>query len=336
MGDKETVPTRAEPAVLAVDGGASKTDVVVIDRHGGVLGRARGGPSNHQMVGLDAAMDNLGATIAAARDAVGLVPGNGAGPLCRTGVYCLAGVDLDIDERRVGQAVAERGWTTDVELHNDTFAILRAGMTSGWGVGVVCGTGLNCVGLGPNGSSVRFPALGELSGDFTPGGAWLGVRGLGLALRAGDGRGDATLLETAVPDHFGLPDPETVLEAVYTGEISYGRLPELGELVLHAAATGDGPSRQAVEQLVAEVVAMVGATIARLGTPNLPIEVVVGGGIFEDPDFARLVLEGVRAHSPGAALRPISGPPVLGAALLGLDAIAAGGGAEAALRAVLV
>src|ERR1700734_3198565 len=82
--------------------------------------------------------------------------------------------------------------------------------------------------------SVRFPALAELSGDFAPGGSWLGVRALGLALRAGDGRGPSTLLSSRVPAHFDHADAEAVLTAVYTGTLPYGRLFELARVLLDA------------------------------------------------------------------------------------------------------
>ena len=37
-------------------------------------------------------------------------------------------------------------------------------------IGVVCGTGLNCAGVAPDGRTVRFPALGAISGDGGGGG----------------------------------------------------------------------------------------------------------------------------------------------------------------------
>ncbi len=52
------------PALLAVDGGASNTDVVLVAADGTVVGRARGPASNHQMVGMEAMVENLAATVA--------------------------------------------------------------------------------------------------------------------------------------------------------------------------------------------------------------------------------------------------------------------------------
>ena len=87
---------------------------------------------------------------------------------------------------------------------NDTFAILRAGTERGWGVAVVCGAGINCVGRGAR----RPPrALPRARDDHRR----LGRRprrraGGGLRRRraARTGAGRRTTLEARVPAHFGL------------------------------------------------------------------------------------------------------------------------------------
>ena len=330
-GRKVTEGT-GEAAVLAVDGGASKTDVWLVAADGSVLGTARGGGSNHQFCGLEGAMDALGSAIEAALGAAGIEPRTR--PAAATGAYCLAGVDLPVDKERLGQAIGARGWSGTVLLHNDTMAVLRAGSRTGWGVGVVCGSGLNCAGLGPDGSIERFPSLAELSGDFTPGGSWLGVRALGLALRAGDGRGGPTVLSELVPAHFGLPDPEAVLSAVYTGTLDYGRLFELARVCLDAASDGDAAAAGAAGLLADEVVAMANAIIGRLGVAGDEVEVVLGGGVFDSAyaAFTDRVESGVLAVAPNARFRRLEGPPVLGAALLGLDALGAADGCGSRLR----
>jgi N-acetylglucosamine kinase-like BadF-type ATPase len=324
------------PSLLAVDGGASKTDVWVVAGDGSILGRSRGGGSNHQFSGLDGAMDALDSAIRAALATAGLDPA--ARPTAATGVYCLAGMDLPVDEERLGGAIRARGWSTVDLVRNDTVAVLRAGARSGWGVGVVCGSGLNCVGLGPDGSIERFPSLAELSGDFAPGGSWLGVRALGLALRARDGRGEATVLSELVPAHFGLPDPEAVLGAVYTGTVAYGRLFELARVCLEAAQAGDRPAIGAARLLSDEVAIMATAIIGRLGAAAAEVEVVLGGGVFDSTysGFTDDVEARVLAVAPRARFRRLAAAPVLGAALLGLDAMGASGAAEERLRSTAV
>ncbi len=323
------------PAVLAFDGGSTKTDVVLVSRDGAVLGRARVGASNHQLVGLEGTVEALTEAVAAVTADARL--SRTALPLCPTGVYCLAGLDLPVDEEKLAPAIDALGWTERVILRNDTFAVSRSGTTSHWGIGVVCGTGMNCAAVGPDGRTVRFPALAELSGDFAPGGAWLGVRALGLALRAGDGRGAATTLRERVPAHLAVPDAEAALTGIYTGAIPYARVFELARVLLDAAAEGDEPAREAADTLADEIAAFVRAAVVRLDLQDEAVEVVLGGGIFDTADdtFHARVAEGVHAAAPGAVLVQLDAPPVLGAALIGLDAEGTPASSAAALRRAL-
>ena len=189
---------------------------------------------------------------------------------------------------------------------------------------------MNCAAVGPDGRTVRFPALAELSGDFAPGGAWLGLRALGLALRAGDGRGAPTSLSERVPAHLGEADAEAVLTGIYTGAIPYARLFELARVLLDAAADGDaaGP-RGGRHRWPTRSTAFVRAAVVRLDLQDEAVEVVLGGGIFDTTDtaFHDRVAAGIHAAAPSAVLVRLDAPPVLGAALIGLDAIGAPPGA---------
>ena len=328
-------PSDSAPAVLAFDGGSTKTDVVLVSRLGAVLGRARVGPSNHQLVGIEGTVSALTEAFTAVL-ADAQISATEA-PICRTGVYCLAGIDLPVDEERLAPAIDALGWTERVILRNDTFAVSRAGTTSHWGIGLVCGTGMNCAAVGPDGRTVRFPALAELSGDFAPGGAWLGLRALGLALRAGDGRGEPTILSERVPAQLGVADAEAALTGIYTGTLPYARLFELARVLLEAAAAGDAPARAAADTLADEVVAFVRAAVTRLDLQNEAVEVVVGGGIFDTTDtaFHARVAAGINAVAPRAVLVRLDAPPVLGVALIGLDAEDVPPDSLAALRQAL-
>jgi N-acetylglucosamine kinase-like BadF-type ATPase len=257
-------------------------------------------------------------------------------PFAEVGCLCLAGLDFPSDEEKLSTALTARDWVSRVVLHNDTLAVTRAGLRAPWGVGIVCGTGLNCAAIGPDGQTVRFPSLGELSGDFCAGGAWLGVRALGIALRANDGRGPKSLLVDRVAGHFGYDRPEAVLSAVYEGALPYHRLFELAEVLLDAAAE-DPPAREAADQLADEVVAMARAAITRVHAQALAVEVVLGGGIFSTSDdgFHRRVEDGLRRAAPASVITRLEAPPVLGAALFGLGALGAGSDALAAARAGL-
>ena len=93
----------------------------------------------------------------------------------------MAGVDFPAEERVLQERIAALGWAEHTSVANDTYAVLRAGTDDGWGVGLVCGAGINCVAVAPDGREVRFPALGEITGD------WGGGRDVGMSALGGRG-----------------------------------------------------------------------------------------------------------------------------------------------------
>ena len=213
----------------------------------------------------------------------------------------------------------ERRFATRLSVGNDTFAVLRAGTERGWGVGVVCGAGINCVGVAPDGRQARFPSLGWITGDWG-GGYDVGVAAVFAAARSEDGRGEKTSLEQAVPAHFGVESPFALAEEVHAGRLRERRVVELAPVVF-AEAESDAVAAEIVERLAQEVVTMVRVTLERLDLAGATVEVVLGGGLLQS-GFGRLIdaIEaGVRRIAPAATVGVTSSPPIVGAALLGLD-----------------
>ncbi|MFE4667361.1 N-acetylglucosamine kinase [Streptomyces sp. NPDC056716] len=328
-----TPETITRAAVLAVDGGNSKTELALVAADGTVLAAARGPGCSHQRLGLEGSMAALRESAARLRESAGLARGE---PLARLGVFCLAGIDLPVDEDRVGAALRAEKLTESLVLHNDTFAVLWAGSPAQWGVAVGAGTGLNCVGIAPDGRDLRFAALGRISGDWVAGGRWLGVRALGQAVRAADGRGRRTALETAVPRYFGMADPLSVAEAVYTGRIAERQLLVLAPTVFRAAAEGDEVARELIDLLAQEIVTYIDTAVRRLDLARTEVPVVLGGGLFDAGDGPLLdtVRRGVTTVAPRATVRVLTSPPVAGAALLGLRTLGAEAGSRAERRLV--
>jgi N-acetylglucosamine kinase-like BadF-type ATPase len=311
-------------SILAVDGGASKVDVALLDVEGKVHATVRRRGRFNFGLGSNGSLDGLARAIKEATD----------GGVAALGVYCLAGTDLPLDDRRVAALVEGLGSSRKSIIRNDTFAVLRAGTDRTWGVAVVCGTGMNCAGVGPDGRFVRFPSFGELSGDRAHGGGWLGRSALGAAIRARDGRGPRTLLEGAVSAHFGMARPTAVMEAIYVGRLHNDRLSELAPVVLKAASGGDAVARDLVDQMVEEIVVTANAAIKRLRLTRRDVHVVLGGGVLRAMD-ARLIAritQGIRLVAPAAVIMQLEAPPVLGAALIGLDEVGASEAARDRLR----
>ena len=321
------------PLIIAVDGGNSKTDLALARATGEVLALVRGPQSSPHHLGIEGCVDVLEDLLAEAVRTAGLGGKNGA-PAAATAQLLLAGVDFPDEEAKVLEAVTRRGLASEVVVANDTFAVLRAGTERGWGVAIVCGSGINCLGVAPDGRHARFPALGSITGDWG-GGYDVGVAALFAAARSEDGRGAATSLEHAVPAHFGLTTPAELAMVIHRAKIPMSRLTELAPIVF-AEAESDAVAFAIIDRLGEEIFALTRVALERLGLTQENVDVVLGGGLIQSADGRLVAGVAARLHelAPDAVVRA-SPPPIVGAGLLALDRLDAPEGAAQRLRGEL-
>ncbi|NEB94218.1 BadF/BadG/BcrA/BcrD ATPase family protein [Streptomyces bauhiniae] len=314
--------------VLAVDAGNSKTDVAVLEAAGEVLATARGGGFRPPVVGVERALAALAEPVERALAEAGVASVSHVSA-------CLANADLPVEEEQLAAAVSARGWGASVAVRNDTFAVLRAGVAEPRGVAVVCGAGINCVGMRPDGRTARFPALGRISGDW--GGGWgLAEEALWHAARAEDGRGTPTELSRTLPAHFGLPTMGALIESFHLGRLAPARRHELTPVLFATAADGDPVAGSLIDRLAEEVTLMATVALTRLDLLTEPTPVLLGGSVLAagHPQLDNGIRTRLTAQAPLAKPQLVTAPPVLGAALLGLDHLGATPGALERARLV--
>ncbi|HXP55259.1 MAG TPA: BadF/BadG/BcrA/BcrD ATPase family protein, partial [Streptosporangiaceae bacterium] len=264
------LPAAGLPAVLALDGGNSKTDVALVGADGAVLAAIRG-------PGMPTA--DLDGSLRVISDLIGQIErqaGQPGRPAARHISACVANADLPEEEVQLATAIRAGGWSETTTVVNDTFAVLRAGLTTGltdrsdrpWGVAVTCGAGINCVAVAEDGRTFRYLALGSITGDWG-GGYGLGRAALWWAIRAEDGRGPETTLRATVPAHFGLPEVADVAIAIHQGKLTVQDTRGLAPVLLAAASDGDRVARDLVRQQATEVCTMALTAMRRLGLTGL-------------------------------------------------------------------
>lgn len=320
--------------LIAVDGGGSKTDAVALDIDGNVLARVRGAGSAFDPGRAEESVRIVDQVITRVHGAAG------SPHLLQTNIY-LSGLDTEAEIESFRLASAGRWWASGdlagrVAVDNDMFALLRAGTERPDAVAVICGTGINCVGVRADGVHARFLAWGTVSGDW--GGGWaLGEQAMWHAARALDGRGPWTSLVSSIPEALGVDDLVAVMEGVHFGRISTQRFSILSPLVLQAALAGDGPARAIVDRQASEIVDLAVSALTRLELDDQPVPVILGGGVITSGN-ARL-LDGIREdlarRAPRAYVEIVHSRPILGAALLALETVGAGAPALARARARL-
>lgn len=314
-----STPCPAQGVVVALDGGNSKTDIVVVTTDGEVLSRGRSGPF---LPHLQGAQEAVGSFVPAVERAMASA---GVARATHVAAY-LANADLPVETAAIRAAVLEHDWADSVTVENDTFAVLRAGTERGFGVAVVCGAGINAVGVAPGGAQVRFPALGRITGDWG-GGLGLAEETLWSSVRAEDGRGPATTMTTLISTHFATPDATTVAEQLHLGILPPARMHELVTVLFDAGEAGDPVAVSIIERQAEEIVTLVATTVRRLGLLDSDVDVVLGGGILAAREAVLLRPLGIRLAAALPTVRPVflCSPPVLGAAMLGLEQLWADG-----------
>jgi N-acetylglucosamine kinase-like BadF-type ATPase len=307
----------AVQTVLALDGGNSKTDAAVVTADGVLLARARGAGFRPHL-GKEEALAGLGELARSVLAQAGLQRATLLSA-------CLANSDLPREDEEFGAWFAGLGLADRIEVTNDVFALLRSGTRARAAVTVVCGAGMNCVGVAPDGSVVRFLALGTFTGDWGGGGT-LGTQAMFFAMRDEDGRGSPTALSAAVPAHFGYATTAEVAEALHLGEIDGHRLHELVPVLFAAASAGDEVALSVVRRQADEVIAFAMAALTRLDLLGTDTEIVLGGGVLaaREPVLLDPILAALASSAPHTRVTIPRITPIVGSVLLGLEHLAGG------------
>jgi N-acetylglucosamine kinase-like BadF-type ATPase len=315
--------------VVGVDGGNSKTDAALATDRGEILAHVQTSGTRPHLDGMAATTQALADLVRRAVHEAGL-PDETA---LAVAAFYLANVDLPDEEAVARASLIELRVAERVEVRNDVFAVLRAGSSRGWGVAVVSGAGINAAGVHPDGREERFLALGDVSGDWG-GGYAVGMAGLGAAVRAGDGRGPATVLSERVPKHFGLPDAQTTAVCVHRQSHVEQSVLALAPVVLGAATDGDGVAREIVERLADETVTMAATLLRRLDLLSSDADVVLGGGMMQSGNAILLnrITSRLAEAAPEVDVRVLDVVPVAGALAGALELAGASDAAQARAR----
>jgi N-acetylglucosamine kinase-like BadF-type ATPase/ribosomal protein S18 acetylase RimI-like enzyme len=320
--------------VVAVDGGNSKTDVVLLDTRGSLMAVVRGPGSSPHMLGLEVSMHLVDNLISRACGDAGIRADGRR--IAEFGAWFMAGADLPAEERALRRAIDQLGRTSRNSVANDTFAVLRAGTDDGWGVAVVVGAGINCVGCSPAGRRARFLSLGNVTGDWG-GGSDIGMAALGAAVRSEDGRAKPSTLTGMVADHFQKRRATDVAIALHQHQFHMNRLRELAPHVVAAAEADDPAAVEILNRQADEVVTWVVGAIRRLRIARLDVPVVLGGSVLAalPHRFVDRMRAGVHRVAPSAHCTVCRERPIVGAALAALDLAGADRGATRKARAQL-
>jgi N-acetylglucosamine kinase-like BadF-type ATPase len=285
---------------LGVDGGGTKSDAVLIDEHGNVLGWGRGGTGQVLWAGREAALE---AYTDAIRQALGE---HRPQDLWVAGLYerTFERMGLsDIKTHFVHAGEVDRGLATALETQ---------------GILVLSGTGSFVAGLTASGDHVTLDGLGPVLGDHGSG-YQIGLMGMRAAMAASWGPERRTSLYHAVPQELGGATPNDVFDMVYMQNMGRSGIASGAKAVVRAAEDGDDIARQIVLDAADDISGVLADVIRHLSLETSDCALVASGGIAQNCGlYWDRVCENALKLAPG--LRPIRPKvrPCVGSALLAL------------------
>ena len=290
--------------VLGVDGGQSGIRL----RHS----------DDERTVEVDGVSRLEGDTVAQLADAVAEGHLTGGFPEADRVVLGLTTAPADADGiDRLCRLIADATGVREVWLADDAVTSHAGALSGGWGVSLTAGTGVACLALPDDGEPRIIGGHGYLLGD-EGGGFWIGRKGLGAALRSGEGRGSATDLADAARRRFG--ELEGLHVRLHQGARPVHEIASFAPDVLEAAEAGDEVAAAILDRAADELAltAWSGATWAAGSSTTGSVPLALGGRLLADdgPLRRRLDERLAELRSP-VAVRTADGTPLDGAILIG-------------------
>jgi N-acetylglucosamine kinase-like BadF-type ATPase len=297
--------------VLGFDGGATKTECVLLDEAGNVLASGRSGASNPGQVGFEKAIEEVKKAAQAATFEARVQP-DAISALCAG----IAGVGATKSAERMRALLAAAFPSVPMKLCTD-LEIALAATGDGPAMVLIAGTGSAVMGRGVNGEVRRAGGMGPQVGD--QGSARdVGRKAAAAAKLERDRTGDETALGKQLKRQLGVANwrefesrTSVPLEQVY---------PQLFPVVANAADARDPMAREILRTAADDLAALVKSLADDLNLQQVPFRLAKTGGMighcafFDDALDARL--EGV-VPTAKIGLLPIT--PAHAAALLALE-----------------
>lgn len=257
--------------IAGIDGGGTKTKVVVASPEGEALLSQVFGPFNLNSIGAErfaALLDEICTWLNQQGQCLALCIGS-------------AGISNQEMTRLVAKGM-QRGGIKNWKLVGDQVIALNGALEGRPGIALIAGTGSICFGKNAAGQFARSGGWGHLIGDEGSGYA-LGRDALTAVARAWDGWGERTLLSELLASELGLDDQKKIISYTYGGDKS--RIAALSRLVEQAAARDDHVALGIICANAVLMTRLVGAVAKQLEL-EAP-EVAMLGGLLENETMLR-------------------------------------------------
>lgn len=279
---------------VGIDGGGTRTRVMIVDEHGAEIATAEG-PGSAIRPG------EASRSAAIIREAVQRARAGLTDRPVRSLCIGVAGAGREEERDTLQAALDADGMAGSVVVITDAEIAIEDAFGAGPGVLLTAGTGSIAYGKGPTGVMARCGGWGPVIGD-EGGGAWIGRRALGVAAASADGREPESTLGDAIIAALSLESIEQLIP--WASSATPADFGALAPVVLEVAATGDLRANSLVTLAVEELAIHVRTLARRLFTDErAAFRLAMHGGLLAPKSLLRKRLEQrLKSIAPGATL----------------------------------
>lgn len=294
---------------LGVDGGGTKTHIVLTNEAQEAVCEGSAGASNPLRVGIETAVSNIIKAINAACDSGGCSRGD-----IVAGTLGLAGVRRSDLRQRIREGVYRQLHIKNIEVITDAEIALYGATLGKAGLVVIAGTGSVCIGQTDAGEKFSAGGWGPLAGD-EGGGAGIARAALHAIAKASDGRAPKTKLSEVAIEYFRAAHIEDLTVAIYAPQVDNQRIAGFARYVIETAQDGDAVAIKLLKEAGKELGIAARAVITKLKLQKKQFPIAYVGSIFNAEELiTKPFLEEVHAIAPKAELIAPQLPPALAAA----------------------
>lgn len=266
-----------EQYVIGMDGGGTKTAVILYSIAGKVLHRFTAGPVNYNGASAETVAETFINIFHEIKKDFSLSN-------CRCLCIGAAGISNPKVKTQLEQQIRKCGYQAPLLIVGDQQTALYGALGKPCGIILIAGTGSICYGRNSGGKEHRTGGYGYLIGDEGSGYA-IGRDILSAVVQAHDGRTSPTILTRLLNQQTGFASVNEIVQFVYSPGTGKRDIAALAQILPEACRQGDAAALKIVDTCGKELFELSVPVINKLGLSNG--EIALCGSILQKISYVR-------------------------------------------------
>jgi len=302
--------------VIGIDGGGTKTHVLLVGVDGAVVSECTGGPTQVQTIGPKHSAGILFDLIKECCQKVSCTA-----DALQNVVMGIAGAGRSSDRTVLSDALIaissrKKFPLRNVTIETDARIALEAAFAGGCGIVAIAGTGSIGLYRTEDGKLLRAGGWGRILGD--EGSGYVIARdALAAVMRQFDGRSERTELTKKAMTHFQFGSHDELILKIYHEQID---IASFAPKVFEAVAEHDRVAHSILVKNASDLTELVRVLIMQV-RPKKKLPVALMGGLLESENvYSKMVKDKIISSLPNVVIQKPKFPAAFGAAIIGLSA----------------